>query len=531
MNTEIKETGRKTRPMRWWMPVAIMVIAVTIIVILSQAPELPIIKKILFGMLTVVGGLLLLLVWFMFLSAFRWRTRLLGLAAFIVLLVGFNRLVRIDGSVDGSGRPRLAWKWTPKSSGDVKSQPVVAVSGPMLTNNVEATVDFPGLLGSNRNGVIQGILLEKDWTTHPPQQLWRQPVGLGWAGFAVAGSYAITLEQRDENELVVAYELATGRTLWMHTNHVRFSEKMGGDGPRSTPTIYNRRVYAVGATGILDCLDLTSGKAIWSHDTLEENHLPNLIFGTSCSPLVVDNLVIVNAGQTNGPTLWAYRLDDGATVWKSGIDNASYSSPALVTLCGQRQVLSVNGSSVTAHNPADGRILWNYPWKNWGPRCAQPVIIESNRIFLSAGFGVGCSLVQIQTNAAGEFSATELWKNLRLKTQFSSALVRGGFAYGLDEGVLACINLATGERAWKDGHYGFGQVLMIDDVILVQTEPGPVVLVAANSSEFKELARVGALSSKTWNNPAIAGEFFLTRNDQEAVCYRLPLRKLTAASQ
>ncbi|MDB6022684.1 MAG: outer membrane protein assembly factor BamB, partial [Pedosphaera sp.] len=467
---------------------------------------------------------LLLLVWFLFLSAFRWRTRILTLIALALVLFGFNRLVRIDGSANGSGQPRLAWKWAPKNSGEIKSSVAAAPPSAKAGGALKAAVAYPGLLGNDRSGVVQGVQLERDWASHPPEQLWRQPVGLGWSGFAVVDSSAITQEQRGENELVVCYELATGRTLWLHTNHVRFSEKMGGDGPRSTPTIFNHRVYALGATGILDCLDLSDGKLLWTHDTLKEIKQPNLVFGMSCSPLVIDDLVIVSGGETNGPMLWAYHQNDGSTAWKSGTDNSSYSSPTLTTLCGKRQILSVNASSLTAHNPTNGIILWKYDWKGWGPRCAQPVTLAGDRVFISAGFGVGCVLLQIKDAAAGQLSADELWKNLRLKTQFASPLARGNFAYGLDEGVLACIDLATGERKWKDGHYGFGQVVMIDDLLLVQTEPGNVVLVEANSNEFRELGRLNALSSKTWNIPAVAGEFFLTRNDQEAVCYRLPLR-------
>lgn len=524
MKTEITtKAASKPRPMRWWMPVVIIIIAVTLITSLTQAAELPIVKKILFGALTVIGSLLLLLVWFLFLSAFRWRTRIFTLAAVALILFGFSRLVRIDGSTNGSGIPRLAWKWAPRPSGVVMPQVAAFPPTAKPVNEVKAAFPYPGLLGSDRSGCIHGLTLEHDWVSHPPEQLWRQPVGLGWSGFAVVDSYAVTQEQRGENELVVCYELATGRTLWMHTNHVRFSEKMGGDGPRSTPTIFNHRIYALGATGILDCLDLSNGKLLWTHDTLQECHQPNLIFGMSCSPLVIDDLVIVGGGQTNGPTLWAYRQGDGSTAWKSGTDNASYSSPTLTSLCGKRQILSVNASSVTAHNPTDGRILWKYDWKGWGPRCTQPVTIDGDRVFLSAGFGVGCVLLQI-TDAGGGLSAAEIWKNLKLKTQFSTAIVRDRVVYGLDEGVLACVDLATGERKWKDGHYGFGQLVMIDDLLLVQTEPGAVVMVEANPSEYHELGRLNALSSKTWNNPAVAGEFLITRNDHEAVCYRLPAR-------
>jgi outer membrane protein assembly factor BamB len=280
---------------------------------------------------------------------------------------------------------------------------------------------------------VEGVQLERDWTEHPPQLLWRQPVGLGWSSFAVKGSRAVTQEQRGENELVVCYELATGRTLWTHTNHARFSDKIGGDGPRATPTIAGERVFALGGTGILDCLELADGKLVWSRDTLKENHASNLVFGKSSSPLVLDKLVIVSGGQTNGPMLLAYQRDNGSPAWTAGTDEASYSSPTIATVSGQKVVLSLNAVSLTAHDPADGHIQWQYNWSGWGPRCAQPVVLGGDRVLLSAGFGLGSVLLQVKADAAGKLSATQVWKNLRLKTQFSSVVVRDGFGYGLDE--------------------------------------------------------------------------------------------------
>ena len=158
--------------------------------------------------------------------------------------------------------------------------------------------------------------------------------------------------------MAVCYELTTGNVLWTHANQVRFRESMGGDGPRSTPTIAEGRVYSEGATGILDCLDLAAGKLIWSRDTLKENSAPNLTWGKSRSPLLVDDLVVVTGGASDaGPALLAYKRADGATAWRAGTGKASYVTPMLVTLAGRRQILAVNGATVTGHDPGDGRVL------------------------------------------------------------------------------------------------------------------------------------------------------------------------------
>ena len=132
--------------------------------------------------------------------------------------------------------------------------------------------------------------------------------------------------------------------------------------------------------------------------------------------------------------------------------------------------------------------------------------------------------MQIKSASEGNFSVAELWKNRNLKSDFSNIVARDGFIYGLDDGILACLDIANGQRKWKDGRYGHGQLLLINDLLLVQTEQGPVALVEANPSAFNEVARFNALSAKTWNTPALAGEFLLVRNDQEAACFRLPAR-------
>ncbi len=133
--------------------------------------------------------------------------------------------------------------------------------------------------------MLTGVPLAHDWAGSLPKALWREPIGLGWSAFSVSGPRAISQEQRHEDELTVCYELQTGHALWAHTNHVRFSEMLGGDGPRASPTIHEGRVYAMGASGDLDCLEEATGRLIWSRDVLNENHLSNLTWGKKPFPV------------------------------------------------------------------------------------------------------------------------------------------------------------------------------------------------------------------------------------------------------
>lgn len=465
----------------------------------------------------------LLLVWYLFFSRYSGRSRLIAFGLVVVAALAAPRIVRVDGTLDGRGLPKLAWRWS------ARPHDGLALVAPIATATSVAKVDAPPVtqfFGSNRDGVVTGARLSRDWQTTPPRELWRQPIGAGWSAFAVVDGRAFTQEQRGEEEWVSCYELLTGRLLWSHKNQAHFSEWQGGDGPRATPTVLDGRVYAIGATGILDCLEAETGQRIWSRDVLKENQLENLTWGVSASPLVFDDKVVVTGAAAAGPTVLAYARATGEPLWKSGTDKASYSSPLLATLAGRKVVLSFNAGTLTAHDPADGAVLLDYRWSGdkW-PKAAQPVVLSGDRVFVSAGYGMGCSLLQIAATPEGKLAATEIWKSVRLKTQFNSVAMRDGYFYGLDDGLLSCVEVATGQRKWKDGRFGSGQTLLVDDLILVQSEPGPVALVEAKPDGYRELGRLPALKSKTWNHPTLAGRYLLVRNDREVVCYELPVQR------
>jgi outer membrane protein assembly factor BamB len=517
------------RGVRAWIPLTIIVLAAAGITFIHRSEDTEEIIRT--QRIAMSGGvaILLLLGWFVLLSRLRWQIRLGGLAFFILAVVALAMSARIDGTHTGGGQLRLAWRWSPPRGADLEE---IVISPPAaLAPAALPAFDSPSYLGADHVGVVRGLNLETDWAAHKPIELWRRKLGLGWSSFAIVGSRAITLEQRGDRELIVCYELATGHVLWTHTNRVRFTESMGGDGPRSTPTIAEGRVYCMGATGILDCLDLLTGRLLWSRDTLKEHNAPNLTWGKSCSPLLVDDLVVVTGGSSAaGPALLAYKRADGAPAWQAGNEKASYPTPMLVTLAGRRQILIVNATTVTGHDPGDGRVLWKYTWLNdQYPKCAQPLVLDGDRVFLSADYGYGCVMLHIAADASGSLAATEVWKARTLKSQLSNMIARDGCIFGLDDGALACIDAATGAAKWRDNRdrdqrYGHGQVLLVGDQLLVQNERGSIALVRADPSGLHERAKLQALSSKTWNLPAIAGEYLLVRNDLEAVCYRLPVR-------
>jgi len=477
-----------------------------------------------------VLALLLSLLWFIFLSRFSWRFRLLAAGGLALIGIGLKLSLRVDGTIDGRGLPKLVWKWSARplavkaSANPVPPEPAAATVIPMP--------DVPQFFGPRRDGIVTGAGLARDWAKSPPRELWRQPVGSGWASYAVVAGRAYTQEQRGEEEWVSCYEVLTGRLIWAHRRPTRFTQWQAGEGPHSTPTIDRGRVFAYGATGVLDCLDAITGAKVWSRDVLGENQLKNLEWGISASPLVFENLVVVTGGQGDGPTVLAYDRVTGELRWRSGTDRASYSSPIVATLAGRPTIVAFNAATFSLHDPATGQEWLSQRWgSDKTPKAAQPVVLSGDRLFVSAGYGMGCELFHVTAGPNGQLAAESKWKNIRLKAQFNSVAQYDGFFYGLDDGFLACVEADTGVRRWKGGLYGSGQTLLVDDLILIQSERGDVALAAASPDAFRELGRITALSSKTWNHPTLAGRYLLVRNDREAVCYELPLAPpATAAS-
>lgn len=523
------QNSEPRRLKRVWMPIATLVVGVGSFTALVLADALEPMQQFFLGLGIMLATPLLLVFWLLFFSGLLWRQRFLylivGSVAAAGLVFGLTKALRMDGSIGGSGIPRLRWIWIP--SDEASAADLRIEDGEQIDLSYFKETDYPQFLGRGRDGVAHGVRLVRDWNAQPPKELWRKKIGLGWSAFAIAGDYAITQEQREDKELVVCYELKTGKVRWKHEHENRLKNPQGGgDGPRATPTIVNGRVYTLGGTGILDCIDGATGKNLWTRDTLGEHNLPNLIWGKSCSPLVFDNKVIVNGGQEKRDCLLTYDRETGQPLWQAGDDDASYSSPALATLADMKQILSVNAHSVTGYDPQDGKVLWNFPWPGEMAKASQPVPLPGDRVFVSAGYNVGCVVLHVTRGSDGQWTAEPVWVGRnKMCTQFSNVVLAHNCAFGLDCRVLACIDLETGERKWKGNTYNFGQIMLVGDLIVVQAEDGFVALVEANPNEFKEVARMPALNDKTWNNPVLSGPYLLVRNDKEAVCYQVPVQE------
>lgn len=373
--------------------------------------------------------------------------------------------------------------------------------------------------GPRRDGKYDETPILTSWPSNGLTALWKQPIGIGYASFAIADGRAYTIEQRRRQEVVAAYDMATGREVWKQAWDAEFTDS-NGDGPRSTPTWDQGRLYALGATGELRCLDANTGAIIWGKNILSENQADNLQWAQTASPLIVDDKVIVLPGGAGGKSVVAYNKMTGAPVWKALDDRQAYVSPMLAELGGRRQVVVVSSRRVVGLAPENGSLLWSYPWDtDMGINVSQPIVVDKNRFFISSGYGKGAALVELKA-AGNNFTATTVWENTNMKNKFNSSVLHNGHVYGLDEGILVCLDVNTGERKWKEGRYGYGQVLLASGhLIVTDGNSGDVALVKASPDRYTEVARFSALKGQTWNYPALAGGRLLVRNSNEMAAF------------
>jgi len=613
--TQSNETPAR-KPLRLWPALVIIVLqiaGVALAPVLSEDPML-------IGIGTVVGGAVLILLWWLLFSRAPWLERIGAVVLMVPLALITKRVA--DISIAGAGQgflvyimtaPLLAfalvvwaastrrlntgarravlvailviacapillirtdgvggpnpfhWRWTPTAEeillAQAKDEPMVPP--PAVTVDVPATPtpeakveekptpapvapeaktaeassaprrslpkpEWPGFRGPLRDGIVRNIRINTDWTAAPPTELWRRPIGPGWSSFAVRGDLLYTQEQRGNEEVVSCYRVSSGQPVWRHRDAVRFYESNGGAGPRGTPTLHEDRVYAVGATGILKVLDAITGKSVWTRNIAEDTKRAVPYWGIASSPLIVNDLVIA----ASAGTLIAYDIASGDVKWKGPSYGSSYSSPHLVTLDGVEQVVLLGGPGAISVTPVDGKVLWIHKWEP-GPM-VQPAMTEDGDILVNnvtATGGVATRRLHVTKGTDG-WKMEERWTSTGLKPNFNDFVVHKGHAYGFDNNILAAINLETGQRVWKGGRYGNGQLVLLkdQDALLVTSEDGELALVSATPDKFTEIAKMRIFESKTWNHPVIVRDLLLVRNGEEMAAFKLPVADVSTAA-
>lgn len=472
-------------------------------------------------------------IWWTFFSRTKLKTRLFGWLGVVTVVILFNVLFKFE-RFTGDMLPSYSFRFASERTVEefVSQQ---AESAELTEQKLKiGPQDWPEFRGVGRTGVVTNVGVDPDWDQNPLKEIWRHPVGLGWSSFVVVENHVFTQEQRGTKEApkeaVVCYDLESGKQIWVHSDPVWFTEPLGGDGPRATPTFYDSHIYALGATGQLNCLEASTGKKIWSRNILVDAGANNLMWAMSASPLVYEDYVVTNPGigpEGKDKSVIKYNRHTGEIVWGAGGHPASYVGPVLKTLGGVRQLVVYDGDGLTSYQEDSGEELWHYPWTNQPKvNSAIPEFFEDGTIFFSAGYNSGSARIKPVLKEDGSWGTEDVWVSPNVfRLKFNDGVVIGDYIYGLDDGVLACLDLNTGKRKWKRGRYGYGQLIQVDDYLLVLSEQGEIVLLEVSSKGPKVLAEVQAISGVTWNHPVVAGNKLLVRNAEEVACYELPLLK------
>ena len=456
------------------------------------------------------------------------RLELSGIAVASLLVFGLIALLRWDG-LDGRQQAELSWRWTPsgeerfrmQSESKSVTETFTAESRPPLQ---ETVADWSRFRGGDRESVVDHVVLG-NWSKSLPNELWRRRVGPGWSSVIEIDGYLFTQEQRDDREAVVCYHARTGQEVWVHSPNdsaERFNDSLSGTGPRATPTFHRNRIYAYGAKGRLECLDAVTGQPYWSHSLFAIAGAAVPQWGAATSPIIVDDKVVVFAGGKGQNSLLAFDRTSGELRWKAPGGTVSYSTPQVMTIAGQRQIVMHDDAGLSGVRIEDGTLLWTHASPHAGSfqPMLQPHRIANDRLLINWDSGLLC----LQIRRDGEsWKVAELWSSNRLKPSFNDIVIHGDYVYGLDDGILCCVDLAKGQRQWKRGRYGFGQMLLLpaSNELLVLSEQGEVIRVAADPKEHRELGRFKAIDGKTWNHPILVHGRLIVRNSEEMACFEM----------
>lgn len=396
-----------------------------------------------------------------------------------------------------------------------------AALGCVLLGSLRAGADdWPYWRGLHRDGISRETGLLKTWPEAGPKVLWKRAVPGGYSSFAVAQGRLYTMTEDRKEEIVLCLDAASGEPIWEHRYPADYDQHPGLDqrfksGPRSTPIVEGGRVYAVGTTGIMHCLDAKQGSVVWKVDLLSLGQRKIPEFGYSNSPLIVGDRVFVHPGGPGGNSLAALDKRTGKVLWKAHDDPIGYSSPIRVQFEGQEQLIHFTGEGITAVKPEDGSPLWRFAWKTAYDLNVATPIYHQGQLFLSSNYGRGAALLKLKPGGVDE-----VYRTANMQNHFSTSVLYQGHLYGFSNDRLRCVDWATGEVKWDQRGLGRGSLLLADGHLFALGDKGDLVLAEATPTAYVQKGQVKALqASPCWTGPVLANGRLYVRNETEIVAF------------
>jgi outer membrane protein assembly factor BamB len=375
-----------------------------------------------------------------------------------------------------------------------------------------ASLEWPQWGGPHGDFKSDAKGLAASWPPTGPRKLWSRPLGEGYSAISVDGGTLYTMYRAGSDEIVVAADAATGKTIWEYRYDARFRPGMGmenGSGPHATPLVTDNGVYAIGILGNLLCLDKKTGKVVWSHDLYKEFHGTYFDRGYAPSPIAYKNTVIMKVGG-EGHSFMAFDQKSGAVAWRTTQNFAnSPATPTLINLDGQDQLVAPVSDDVVGIDPANGWVLWTYPHKtSWGLNISTPVWGDDHVLFISSAYNGGSCAIRL-SRANGKTVPAEVWSNNRMRVHFSTVVRIGEYVYGssgdFGPAPLTAVDIKTGKIAWQDRSFPKANFIYADGKFIVLDEDGSLALADFTPQGLKVLSRAALLSSNAWTVPSLAG--------------------------
>lgn len=404
---------------------------------------------------------------------------------------------------------------------------------------VMSAADWPAYRGANHDGISTDTL-NLPWPAAGPKVIWKVPTTNGFSSFTVSGGEAFTQVSRDmdgaEREVCVALDAETGKEIWaaavdranyQNGGDAGAVDNKGGDGPRSTPVVDDGLVYVLSTNLLLNCLDVKTGKTVWTQNLIKEYAGHNVGWGNAASPVIDGDLLFVAAGGA-GESFLGLNKKTGQVVWKSGSEKITHATPVVATILGVRQVIFFVQSGLVSVAPDSGKELWRYPFQYSTSTAISPVVC-GDIVYCSAGYDVGGGACKI-AKAGDALTATQIWRipgNKFVANHWSTPVYKDGYLYGMFSfkrfgvGPLKCVEVASGKIAWQQPGFGAGNVILVNGKLLALTDDGQLVAIDPTPGEYREIARYKAIEGKCWSTPAMSNGRIYVRSTKEGACLDL----------
>jgi outer membrane protein assembly factor BamB len=381
--------------------------------------------------------------------------------------------------------------------------------------------------GPHRNFTSDTKGLATSWPATGPQRVWQRELGEGYSAIAVERGMLFTMYRKGENEVVIALDAATGKTVWEQSYAAPFApeyDMSNGPGPHATPLVTGNFVFASGATGKLHCLDKKSGKVLWSRDLINEFHGTLRVNGYSCSPIAYKDKIVMMVGGA-ASSLVALNQKDGSVAWKKHDFRNSTASPIVINVDGQDQLVAFMFGEVVGVDPNNGDLLWSHSHPvDFGLNTSTPIWGADNLLFVSSGYNGGSRVLKL-SRAANKTTVEELWAHGLMRVHFTNAIRVGDLVYGssgdFGPAPFTAIDVKTGKVVWRNRTFPRASFVFADGRFIILDEDGDLLLATPAAEGLTVTAKVAVLSNNAWTVPSLAGTRLYLRDRKNILALEL----------